>query len=406
MSNKRERRGNVDAFGDRTRNAPTNNELVTAIGYGDLDRLNFNEKRISVRSVDIFTIYPDTAQPRRVIPSAIRKHWNGEPQTVGEMFALWLDAVRAERGEPLALNTLLMRGTTDRGEEDDYAYQYGPFEASLMKIIELAASIYKDGLLNPISVVRYGEDRHTLETGERRWLAYHLLYHYAPDESNRRNWGKIPAQFVEAVDVWRQAAENSMRADLNAVGKARQYAILLMALEREINGSTFASYHELVQPGGCDRPYYAQAADLRVPYGSGERLLNAMGMEHRTAFYRAKKILQLPDEVWTIADDANVPEDVLLTLSDLPVTEALQQIRNFVEGVSDGSAQQAKAKAAREASVQYTPGTPQHFTRTMKLVLKARPDKPERGYEALEKLQELREWIDQQERRIQEMLNG
>src|SRR5690606_25072022 len=146
---------------------------------------------------------------------------------------------------------------TERGEQDDYAARFGPLEAALMKVIELAASIYQEGLLNPISLVRYGEDRFLLETGERRWLAYHLLHHYAPDDGKRDQWAKIPAQFVDGVDVWRQAAENSMRADLNAISKARQYAILLMALEQEINGSRFESYQDLIAAGGTDRAYYA-----------------------------------------------------------------------------------------------------------------------------------------------------
>jgi ParB-like chromosome segregation protein Spo0J len=175
----------------------------------------------------------------------------------------------------------------------------------LIDLADLAISIRKTGLTNPITVVRM--DRiYRLETGERRWLAYHLLNIYFPDE----DWNRIPAHLVDEISVWRQASENNARADLNAISRARQLAILLMDLLAE-RGYEFYTFDELIETGGTEREYYAQVADgneFRVPRGEGERLLNAMGLKNPTQIRQYRQLLRLPDEVWQEADDKNLTE--------------------------------------------------------------------------------------------------
>src|SRR5690606_4780692 len=105
----------------------------------------------------------------------------------------------------------------------------GPIESALIRVIDLSASIRRDGLTNPITIA--DEDgQFIIETGERRWLAYHLLYWRLNTLNNddQHDWSRIPAHVVDELSIWRQASENNARADLNAIGKARQLALLLM----------------------------------------------------------------------------------------------------------------------------------------------------------------------------------
>ena len=252
------------------------------------------------KPVSIFDIYPDPAQPRRAMPSPVRGIWNGNPDTMGDVFGQWYNLAIAERGGEFEIEPyLLAREEVDRPEK------IGPIEASLLDVVELASNIRQNGLTNPITVARSGEVYH-LETGERRWLAYHLLYMSFPDE--RKSWDRIAARVVDQIDIWRQASENGVRSNLNAISRARQLAILIMELYRQ-QGVKFQSFEELVPPGSCDREYYAQVADgtnFDLPRGSGEMVRNAMGFKQSMSQLREyRKLLRMPDEVWQIADDLN-----------------------------------------------------------------------------------------------------
>ncbi|MBZ0305684.1 MAG: ParB N-terminal domain-containing protein, partial [Anaerolineae bacterium] len=252
---------NIDPFG---------NEIPAESGglsFEDVDESLFGGKlaqldsgRDVIKPVPIHDIYPDPSQPRRALPSAIRRYWSGT-DSMGTLLAQWYELVVHERGQELDLGIYLR---TD--EEAIHSDQCGPFETAFLQVIDLAASIRRDGLTNPVTIARTGRN-YRLETGERRWLAYHMLYNYfdgstgRPDE--RKTWAKIPARQVETVDVWRQANENNARENLNAISKARQFAVLLMNLLGQNNFQPFeATDHE--------KDYYAQVADAaqyRVPSG-------------------------------------------------------------------------------------------------------------------------------------------
>jgi hypothetical protein len=166
--------------------------------------------------------------------------------------------------------------------------------------------------------VRDGE-LYLLETGERRWLAFHLLHQRTRDEQ----WSKIPARVMDEFSIWRQAGENNARDNLNAVGKARQLALLLMDLYRA-EGAEFEPFDRLVQPGRCDRAFYAQIADgeqWRIPRGKAELLLNAIGLKSVRQLSQYRALLSLPDDAWTVADDANLSEYRLRQILDLKLDE-------------------------------------------------------------------------------------
>ncbi len=267
--------------------------------FGDLSKVDVG--RVNVRPVSIQDIHPDPSQPRRAVPSPVRVFWDGRPSGIRTLFARWYEMAIQESGREFKLEPFL-----EAGEEVPRPEKMGPIEASLIEIVELAANIRANGLTYPITVVHTPPQGYQLETGERRWLAYNLLSIFFPDEGV--TWERIPARVVEDFSVWRQASENSARANLNAISRARQLAILLMDLYRA-QGERFYAYDEIVTNGGSDRPYYAQVGDgehgYPIPRGQGELVLNSAGFKNASQLREHRSLLRLPDEVWKIADDLN-----------------------------------------------------------------------------------------------------
>lgn len=306
---------------------PVTKEEIDLELYGAIAALD--EMRRDAVPVDIFAIYPDVTQPRRIIPSEVRHVWTGDPADVPTLFEEWFAAIARERYSRLPdhldeeerqslsyfdlgayLEGTYLGGAGGEEDEDEETIEPGPLESGFRQIVDLAATIRRDGLINPITVAHAGVN-FRLETGERRWLSYHLLHAYfngtegRPDE--RGQWAKIPAYTVDQASVWRMAYENNVRNDLNAIGKARQFALLLMNIYTQ-RGVKFTPFAELVAPGDCDRVFYGQVADgnqFPMPRGNTERLLNAMGFTSKSQLREHRSLLTLPDEVWQWADDLN-----------------------------------------------------------------------------------------------------
>lgn len=361
-----------------------------------------------VKRIGIFEIHPDLSQPRRAVPSIIRERWDGTAAGIADLLMLWWGATQDERGTPFDLGAYLEGDETERSNESTAhkgsEFKPGPIEASFLTIIGLAASIRRDGLTNPITVAR-SERGYQLETGERRWLAYHLLHAWfdghegRPDEKD--TWAKIPAREVDRVDVWRQANENNARANLNAIARARQWSVLMMDLHGR---EKFKPYNAFSN----EREYYAQVADLNAPYGTGEQLLNAMGVSSRSALTRYRTILRLADEIWQGGDDLNLSEEMLYDLARLPHDEAIQQYRRIVLGRNNVEPQPANAVTEEPIEFDtnpYAPGTKRHFSRLAKAIAKAAPGKHKHNALALKSLRELRQWLDEQEERIMHFMD-
>jgi hypothetical protein len=405
MSKRDQRRKQGSSWLDDA-NESTSLEDVTAQGYGlnAFDDIG-KQERIVAKGTNIFSIYPDNAQPRRIIPSVIRSTWNGKPENLREMFNVWWGETQRERGQrkgqveaPFDLGAHLEGGATERSEGDDHHYSMGPLESAFMKLINLAASIRRDGLTNPVTIASMGNREYQLETGERRWLAYHLLYAWfdgndgKPDE--RGKWEEIPARKVNQIDVWRQATENNARDDLNAIGKARQYAVLMM----DLHGGT--SNFKPINTFANEREYYAQAADLNTPRGQRETLLNALGVSSPSVMTRLRYLLRLPDEIWQGGDDTSAPEDVLYKLSMTAQKNSTQAIKAWQIYVlnqnEDGSTTVTPPTNVKPVEV----GSKAYFSRLVKHINKAHPSNYEANARALESLRELRDWIEQEEERI------
>ncbi len=299
-------------------------KTADAIGFGlgdlALDIAAADSEFQPIEAVSIQDIQPNSIQPRNSIPHDITDIFALQPQNIVDIFERWIVEVQLEKGQKdFDIVNFLLGGATDRGEraekqdgENAAAGQLAaPKELALMKLIDLAASIRRDGLSNPISLVQ--QDRHyEIETGERRWLAYHVLYWKFGDGDKRPdgtvvNWSRIPARIVTQVDVWRQASENNARDNLNAISRARQLALLLMDLHGWGNFSKLEA---------CDseQGFYAQVADgaaWRIPRGQGERLLNAMGMSDASQLRQYRALLRLPAELWRKGDAEDLSEGEL-----------------------------------------------------------------------------------------------
>lgn len=346
MSKKRRDRGesNSDLIGDLSQNELPNptDEGATLTSFANAaygSRVSpfpeLDRGRIKVSLIPIQEITPDYAQPRRAIPWNIKHYWNGksDSESMSYLFDKWLDEVSIERnGKPLEIGQMLRGLETERAPAKIDENQLPPTkpdigtnESALLTVIALATSIYRDGLTNPITLVKRDSNAYMIETGERRWLAYQLLFWHFRDE----NWLKIPARVMENLSIWRQATENNARADLNAIAKARQLSLILMDLYTQ-QGHQFRPF-EIYK---TEQAFYAQVSDplqFRVPYGKGELVLNAMGFEHKSSIKRYRDLLTLPPDVWFLADDANVPEGVLRQLVGLPLEQQLSWVNLWMD---------------------------------------------------------------------------
>ena len=323
----RERRKKIEHEGNLLFENPNTLDAKTAdaIGFGlgelALDIAAADNEFQAIEAVSIHDILPNTMQPRYSIPHDIADIYELKPANILDIFERWIIEVQLEKSDKdYDIVNYLTGEKTERGDhaEREDVETSGPAdllhsskELALLKLVDLAASIRRDGLSNPISLVRHA-DHYEIETGERRWLAYHILFWKFGDRDVRPdgtpvNWSRIPARIVNHVDVWRQASENNARDNLNAISRARQLALLLMDLHGTQN---FTPYSKSAD----EQTFYAQVADgtrWRIPRGQGERLLNAMGMTDAGQLRQYRALLRLPSELWRKGDDENMSEGEL-----------------------------------------------------------------------------------------------
>lgn len=299
--------------------------------------------RLVAKPISIYEIFPDPKQPRRLLPG-----WLRYDRPIEDILADWWAMANDEAGGAIPLADLLTGEETFRSQDADDRQQ-GHIEASFMKLVNLAATIRRDGgLINPVTVYKTGTV-YQLETGERRWLAHHLLSFALAEE----RWQKISARVVDSPSIWRQAHENTARDDLNAISLARQLALLVMDIYME-KGVDFHPYEVF----GHDRHFYAQVADgfeFPVAYGDRERIIAAMGKSNVSQVNQYRALLRLPDEVWQSADAENTAERPLRDLlqgireveqqSEPPVIE---QESESITVVRDHSSVQAQASDVAE----------------------------------------------------------
>lgn len=292
----------------------TSLEAVDAKLYGTVDLVP-NVGRVVIKPVDIMTIWPDLVQPRRAIPLSIRGKWDGNPNRALDVLVKWWQT--AERTLDAKIDVSGILQGREQGENGLEIPEGKASVEAFIELLRLGASIFAEGLTNAITIAPRGE-RFLIETGERRWLAHHLLNEFVDGK-----FGKIPAREV-TFDRFRQASENNNRRKLSATEMARQLAILLMDMYEGDKDVHFDAIEALTF-NGCDRRYYAQVAHGRVwqiKKGFAERMQAAMGLPSLDRVADFRKVLRptddedLNDQIWMQADDENWTEFYIRTYVD------------------------------------------------------------------------------------------
>lgn len=247
-------------------------------------------------TANIVYVFPDVTQPRRAVPTAARIHWNGKPDGTISLFEGWIAEASAESGQPIDVLKETYKRIIDQDPTEMPDEQVKPIERALLRVVRLAASVANDGLEYPIIVTPRADDTYQIGDGERRWLAFHLLYYFTEDQQ----WLFIPIKVDDKFDRFDQATSNLNREDLNMVARARQYSLLMMELLPAKHRFTPYDYF------ANDRDFYAQVIDLDAPDGTIQRLLNACGVSNRASLSVYRQVLQLPQEQWQIADEQDL----------------------------------------------------------------------------------------------------
>src|SRR5512145_2631813 len=120
------------------------------------------------RPISIYDIYPSPTQPRRTMPSYIRAAWAGDPATIPNLFTVWEATAGTEH--PQGYDFIRAAWA---GEEADRPEDLPPALSSLLAVVDIAVSIRQIGLIYAPTALPIGNNKYQLETGERRWLAYH-----------------------------------------------------------------------------------------------------------------------------------------------------------------------------------------------------------------------------------------
>ena len=313
----------INVFADPEEEQGSLGEMVEDL-YGGAGGEDLYGGRQVVRPTDINTILADVTQARRAVPAEVRRliGWNGAADDVSRVLEAWRNMACAQTDTDIAVGDVLRAGSDSIDPEGTQ-----PLFREYVALLRLAESIRSEGLLHPIRIVRH-KGKWLIESGERRWLAFWLLYvHLGGD------WERIPAIASDTQGrIWRQAMENLAREDLNAISKARQLALLIMAARQEA-GARYEAWETMVEPDGCDRAWYAQVYDgmvHRVPYGTGDQILSTLGI-NRSEMARCRSLLRLTDdeavndELWQQGDAENWRQGFLLQVATLSL-ESLRAV--------------------------------------------------------------------------------
>lgn len=320
----------------------------------------------SVPTLSIFDVVADASQPRRVMPLNVRREWDGTAAGILPALMKWRDWVEGEINQKLDMAAILESVVEVEWDSERGAVQ------SFAALLNLASSILRDGLVNPIHVVK-SESGHIIESGERRWMAYHLLNATYGDHE------RIAAHVQGEFSVWRQAAENTARRELGAIGMARQYARLLMALLEE-DGQRFRPIGEMLNDRNGDQAFYAQVKDARIPYGKSGKVYDALGLSSRESVRLYKSLLGIDGALWLKADDENMSLNAILYEADIrEKTPSKNELSNAFDN-STGAAE-ATPPMNRERHQPFTPTLPQTPTSGRDTSRpNASPPPNERGY--------------------------
>ncbi len=324
-----------------------------------------HESGLRVERITLSLIRPDAAQPRRVLPEPIHQAFHNQELTPVQALKQYIEKVRIiarQKGRPFE-NLLDMLST----EEGDAQSELTQPERDLRDLTNLAVTLRSDGQVNPLTIVDRTQGAmpsYIIETGERRYWASYIDMEFIPSYDGD---GTVPCIIIppERASVFRQAKENTSRSGLNAIGMARQAALLILAV------------HDIHPPLGIvNHDFYRQALefDLRSRREHSGDILAAMGGISRNRLSQYKALLALSDDALEEADRHNIDEGRLRYVLKLPYEMQAEALRQIVKHNLD--ARQIK-QMIQETDEAEPPGpapsrTSMHFARLV--LVKDTPD--------------------------------
>ncbi len=307
--------------------------------YGEAAAAAANPDPDAFQDLHLDSIRPDPDQPRQQLPAALRQQFQqaGLPPT--EVMRQWEASATAMNASPAAQQTL-------------------------STIKQLADSIARHGLINPITVQETTPGQYLIVTGERRWWAHvWLTLHNHPILEGEQELppDRIRARLAPKGITIRahQLIENLIREDLNVLERAQGIVALREEMENVARG---------------------QQNEVKVRWQDVEAALSIS----RSYRIRTMKVLALSTEAQAIIAEHNLTERAIRPiaekLTDYPnlQLEALQQLVAW--RTDDGDQQQTLIATERlverllrsaapdtgTASATTAPPTPQRQAQTLR----------------------------------------
>jgi ParB-like chromosome segregation protein Spo0J len=281
---------------------------------------------------------PDPDQPRRVAPDDLRERLlRGDIAPADAILEMWrrcldddlYEAMRSFEISPAgALETQRERGVRDWG-----------MQMTLEGLVELADSIARHGLRQPINVYQVGDERYRIAEGERRWWAHVHLQAVLSLPDARHILARLHPLPGDGLAVLaRQQAENAHRRDLSAIARARAIRQVRDAVAREVSGTPGSTNPEAAPSGqevsgtqGSTNPGGRPRSLDGITVGdlddlTGERLaeLAGKGMSGRMVRHYLA-LLSLPPEAQVLAEAGGLTEKALRPITSLD--DPAQQVR-------------------------------------------------------------------------------
>lgn len=304
-------------------------ELTESMATVDI---GFRPTEQRVYEVNLDRIFPDSSQPRHLLPHDLRVAVNNKTLSPAE--AIRELVLRAEQGDTVALLILGGRQKGPVEEDDEVVEDTG--------LLSLAQSIREVGLRQPLNIYRLDDpeqpDRtlYRLGEGERRFWAHHLLVQqgYKEFTSVKCIIETLPED--EEIVHQRQEAENAARVDLPALARARSMQRIKERLNLEL-GTRVPGENTIRLPS---------QRELQVEIG--QRVKSFTG---RTIGDRMVRnylgLLKLSPEAQDLAEAGQLTEKQLRNIVSLPTDEKqIAAIRQIIEKKWSGNEVQRQLQAA------------------------------------------------------------
>jgi hypothetical protein len=235
---------------------------------------------------------PDRFQPRRILPTDIRKAFFAGNLNCYEAAEDWLAQAKSDDATQTEINRLMAMGNSF-----DLHGQIKPITGNWIDLPN-------------------GRYVFQIETGERRFWAACL-------QKVSQKKGEEPDLRVEVIQKptrQRQVLENRHAEPPSAVEQACEVASLILA-ESGISP-------EIDQADDYD--YFRQSRSQRMPAGMWDKIIPTMQLT-RPRMVQLLNILQLPTPLLDLADRYRLPERVLREVLSLPSAQWERMIRSSIQ---------------------------------------------------------------------------